>query len=159
MGATWDVCSISQEFLDQHNLMSAALHSLLSSAGLFKAECDNFSHIVSNSNGNGYQALYQIVRIFHPVLGQSTAQPAHSLQKKTKSFDEHVANYIDYFQSELCSGLHYSSSEQIILIISRLHPVWRDVIKRKYTQIMPQNGPVTAIPAECQIAMLSVTLT
>jgi hypothetical protein len=37
--------------------------------------------------------------------------------------------------------------------------VWRDVLKHKYTQLVPQNGSVTAIPVECQIAMISVKLT
>jgi hypothetical protein len=159
MGVTWDVRSVSQEVMHRQDLMSAALHSLLSSVGLFKADCEDFSHLVSNSNRNGYEALYQIVRLVHPVLGQTTAQPAQPMQKKTQSFAEHVVNYIDYFQSELCSGRHYSPNEQLIFIVSRLHPVWRDVLKRKYTQLVPQNGTATDIPMECQIPMLSVTLT
>jgi hypothetical protein len=128
------------------DLMSAALHSLLLSTGFFKADCEDFSHLLSNSNDNGYEALYQIVRLVHTVLGQTTAQPAQPRQKKTQSFAEHVENYIDYFQSELCYGCHYSPNEQLILIGSRLHPVCRDVLKRKYTLLVPQNDTATDTP-------------
>jgi hypothetical protein len=139
--------------------MSAAIHSLLSSTGIFKGECKEFLHMVSNSEGNGYLALYQIVRLVHPVLGQTTAQPPQPHQKKAQPFAEHIANYLDYFQSELCSGRTYSTNEHVILILSRLHPTWRDALKLKYTMLVPQNGAIPPIPMKYQLAMLSVTLT
>jgi hypothetical protein len=32
-------------------------------------------------------------------------------------------------------------------------------MKRKYLQMVPQNGAIGTIPIECHLAMLSVTLT
>jgi hypothetical protein len=104
MGEGWSPSTIRQIVYDRCNLMSAAIHSLLSSTGIFKGECEEFGHMVSNSEGNGYLTLYQIVRLVHPVLGQTSAQPPQPQQKKVQPFYEHIANYLDYFQSELCSG-------------------------------------------------------
>jgi hypothetical protein len=138
--------------------MSTVLHSLLSCTGIFKGDCEE-RHLISNSKGNGYLTLYQIVHMTHPVLGQTTAQPVHPLHTtKTQPFSEHVAHYLDYFQSEECSGCLYSLNERIVLIISRLHPDWRTTMKKKYTNIILQNGVIPSIPLECHLDMLIATL-
>jgi hypothetical protein len=128
----WSPSTIRQIVYDRCDLMSAAIHSLLSSTGIFKGECEEFGHMVSNREGNGYLALYHIVRLFHPVLGQTSAQPPQPQQKKAQPFAEHIANYLEYFQLELCSGRTYSTNERVILVLSRLHPTWRDALKQKY---------------------------
>jgi hypothetical protein len=78
--------------------------------------------MASNSEGKGYLALYQIVRLVHPVLGQTTAQPAQPQQKKAQPFAEHIVNYLDYFQLELCSSRTYSTNERVILIFEPSPP-------------------------------------
>jgi hypothetical protein len=159
MGDTWSPSTITQTVYDRCDLMPAVIHSLLSSTGIFKGEFEEFGQMVSNSEGNGYLALYQIIRLFHPVVGQTATQPPQPQQKKAQPFAEHIINYLEYFQSELCSSRTYSTNERVILILSRLHPTWRDAIKRKYTTLVPQNGAIPPIPMECQLAMMSVTLT
>jgi hypothetical protein len=85
---------------------------------MFSGECTEFSHLITNRQGNGYLALYQIVRLVHPLLGQTTTQPQ---QKRSQPFSEHVSNYLNYIQREACSGRLYSLKERVMLIISRLH--------------------------------------
>jgi hypothetical protein len=82
MGEGWSPSTIRQIVYDRYDLMSAAIHSLLSSTGIFKGECEKFGHMVSNSEGNGYLALYQIVRLVHPVLGQTSTQPPQPNRRK-----------------------------------------------------------------------------
>jgi hypothetical protein len=159
MGLTWNIISLSHTVLERQDYMSAAITSILSSPGIFKGECEDFNHLVTNSQGNRYSALFQIVRLGHPVLGQTTAQPAQPMQKEGQPFAAHIVNYLDHFQSELCSGRVYSPNERILLIISRLNDTWRDTMKRKYTLLVPQNGPIPLIPMECQLEMLTVTFT
>jgi hypothetical protein len=57
------------------------------------------------------------------------------------------------------AGRDYSINEQVILIISRLGPTYRDSMKRKFTQLVPQNGLDSHIPLECTLTMLILTLT
>jgi hypothetical protein len=159
MGLTWNSVSLFHTVLERQDDMSAAITSILSSPGIFKGECEDFNHLVTNSQGNGYSAMFQIFRLVHPVLGQTTAQPAQLMQKKGQPFAAHIVNYLDYFQSELCSGHVYSPNERILLIISRLNDTWRDTVKRKYTLLVPRNGPIPLVPMECQLEMLSVTFT
>jgi hypothetical protein len=102
-------------------------------------------------------ALYQIIHIVHIVLGQTTDQPSQPHQKKAQPFAQHIVNYIDYFQSELYSGRGYSTNERVIT--SWLHPMWRNTLKHKYTTLVPHNGTISPIPMECQLEMMSVTLT
>jgi hypothetical protein len=58
--------------MDRKELMVAVLHGLLSATGMFHGDCKEYTHLISHSQGNGYLALYQIVRITHPLLGQVT---------------------------------------------------------------------------------------
>jgi hypothetical protein len=53
MGATLSTLSISQDAFDRDDLISAPIHSLLSSTDIFIGECAEFAHLVSNNNGNG----------------------------------------------------------------------------------------------------------
>jgi hypothetical protein len=158
---TWSPSTITQMVYDRCDIMSAAIHSLLSITGIFKGEYEEFGHMVSNSEGNGYLALYQIVRLVHPVIGQTSAHTPQPQQKKAQPFVEHIVNYLDYFQSELCSGHTYSTNGSVIMILIHIHihPTRCDAMKRKYTTIVPHNGTIPPIPMECQLAMLSVTLT
>jgi hypothetical protein len=75
------------------------------------------------------------------------------------TFFERVLNYLGYFQTEACSGHHYSLNERVILVISRLHLQWRDAMKSRYTQRVPQYGTHPQVPLDCSLEMLSVTLT
>jgi hypothetical protein len=86
----------------------------------------------------------------HPLIGQVTTQPPQPAQRKNQSFSEHVTNYIGYFQSESCSGRKYSMNERVVLILSRLHPTWRDTMQRKYKQLVPQGGSSLTVPLECR---------
>jgi hypothetical protein len=94
--------------MDRQGLMSAAFHALLSSQDIFKGDCTTFVHMISNTECDGYLALYQLVRRVHPSFGQATAQPQQPIHNPTQDFAEHIANYRDYFQSEECSGRFYS---------------------------------------------------
>jgi hypothetical protein len=104
MGSKWYIAHLDQTILDKRDIMPAAVNTLLSSKGIFKGKCDNFTRIVINSSGDGYSALYNIVCMVHSLLGQVTTQPPQPSQRKAQSFSEHVTNYIGYFQSESCSG-------------------------------------------------------
>jgi hypothetical protein len=114
--------------------------------------------LVSCTDGDGYLALFQLVRMVHPALGQATAQREQPSQLRSQSFEAHISRFMDYYQSEECSGRFYSENEKVISIISRLHPTWRDTIKRKYSNMVPQCGTVSTIPSECSIPLLCVTL-
>jgi hypothetical protein len=159
MGEVCPPSTIRQTVYDRCNLISAAIHSLLSSTGIFKWGMRRFwTH--------GFQQRRKripgTIPDFPPCSSRSwsdhspaTPTPA----EESPSIAEHIANYLEYFQSELCSGHTYSTNEHVILILSRLHPTWRDALKRKYTTLVPQNGAIPPIPMECQLAMLIVTLT
>jgi hypothetical protein len=159
MGSTYCLAHLYQTILDKRDIMSAALNTLLSSKGIFKGECEYFTHIVINSSGDGYSALYNIVRMVHPLLGQVTTQPPQPSQRKTQSFSEHVTNYIGYFQSKYCSGRRYTMNERVVLILSQLHPIWRDTMQRKYKQLVRQGSSSLTVPLECRQEMIGVTLT
>jgi hypothetical protein len=159
MGTTWSLAFLDQAVMDREDSMSAALHGLLSAHEIIIGDCKELTHMITNSGGNGYLALYQIARLAHPLLGQVTAQKEQPQHRKSQSFAEHISYYLDYFQSEACSGRHYILNERVLLIPGRLHPTWRDVMKKKYMQLVPQNGIIPPIPLECHLEMLGVTLT
>jgi hypothetical protein len=103
-------------------------------------------------------ALHQIMRLAHPLLGQVTTQKEHPQQCKIQPFSEHISHCIDYFQCEACYGHHYPLNEWVILIISRLHLIWRDATKKKYIHLVPRNGIIPPVPLEFHLEMISVTL-
>jgi hypothetical protein len=126
---------------------------------MFLGECKEFLNLIANSQGNGYLALYQIPHLAHPLLGQVTVHKEQPQHHKSQSFSEHISHYINYFQSETCPCRHYPLNERVILIISRLHITWRDVVKKKYIQLVPHNGIIPPVPLECTLEILSVNLT
>jgi hypothetical protein len=111
MGTTWTLTSLDQEIMDRKEHMSDALHGLLSATDMFLGDCKEYTHLISNSQSNGYLALFQIVRLTHPILGQVAAQKEQPQQRKRQPFSEHVSHYLDYFQSEACSGSYYPLNE------------------------------------------------
>jgi hypothetical protein len=144
--------SLDQFMMDRKDLMLSALHGLLSATDMFHGDCKEYTHLISNSQGNRYLALYQITRLAHPLLGQVTAQNEQPQHCKSQPFSEHISHYIDYFQSEARSGCQYPLKKQVILIISRLHLTWRDATKKKYNPLVSQNG----ITPPCTPRMLTI---
>jgi hypothetical protein len=74
MGETWSLAHLTQTVLNREGLVSVALRALLSSNDIFKWECTAFTHMISNTDGDNHLALFQLVRMVHPALGQATAQ-------------------------------------------------------------------------------------
>jgi hypothetical protein len=158
MGTTWSLDCLSSAVMDRVGVMSAALHALLSRNDIFKGACTAFAHTVSCTDGDGYLALFQLVRMVHPALVQATAQQEQPSQSRSQPFAAHICRFIDYYQSEECSGRFYTDNEKVISIISRLHPTWRNALKRKYLTLVPQCGATPKVPSECSIHLLCVTL-
>jgi hypothetical protein len=159
MGTMWSLAFLDQAVMDRADSMSAALHVLFSAHTMFLGDCTELTHMITDSGGNGYLALYQSARLAHPLLGQVTAQKEQPQHRKSQSFAEHISYYLDYFQSEACSSQHCPLNERVLLILGRLHPTWRNVMKKKYMQLVPHNGIIPPIPLECHLEMLGVTLT
>jgi hypothetical protein len=122
MGVTWSLACLTQTVMDRVGLVSADLHALLSQDDIFKGSCTALAHLVSCTDGDGYLALFQLVSMVHPALGQATAQRKQPSQLRSKSFAAHISRFMDYYQSEECCGRFYSENEKVISIISRLHP-------------------------------------
>jgi hypothetical protein len=69
------------------------------------------------------------VCLVHPILGHTTAQSQQPHQKRHQCFSEHISAYLDYFQTEACSGRTYTTNERVLHIINRLHLTWRIATK------------------------------
>jgi hypothetical protein len=50
-------------------------------------------------------------------------------------------------------------NERVVLVLSRLHPFWRDTMQRKYKQLVSQGGSSLTVRLECRQEMIGVTLT
>jgi hypothetical protein len=97
MGTAWSLTSLDQEIMAKKELMSTALHGLLSATDMFLGDCKEYTHLISNSQINGYLALFQIRRLAHPLMGQVTGQKEQPQQRKSQPFSEHISHDLDYF--------------------------------------------------------------
>jgi hypothetical protein len=88
MGEGWSPSTILHIVYDRCDLMSATIHSLLSSIGIFKGECEEFGHMVSNSEGNGYLALYRLSALFTLF----SVKPQHSPLNPNRRKINHLLN-------------------------------------------------------------------
>jgi hypothetical protein len=158
MGVTWSLFCLTPTVMGRIGLMSATLHALLSREDIFKVPCTALTHLVSCIDGDGYLTLFQLVRMVHPAIGQATTQREQPSQLRSQPFAAHISRFIDYFQSEECSGRFYWENEKVISIISRLHSTWCDAMKLKYINMVPQCGTISSIPSGCSILLLYVTL-
>jgi hypothetical protein len=82
MGTEWDIAYPNQIILDREEVMSSAIHCLFSAPAMLTGQCSEFANLISNSQGNGCLTLYQIVRLVHPLLGQTMTKPQHPQQKR-----------------------------------------------------------------------------
>jgi hypothetical protein len=80
---------------------------MLSATDMFLGAYKEYTDLISNSQSNGYLVLFQIVCLAHPLLGQFTAQKEQPQQHNIQPFSELISHYLDYFQSEACSGRYY----------------------------------------------------
>ena len=159
MGASWDAKYVDPAIMDpaRRELMSGNLHLFLSHKDLFTGECESY-HMLSATTKDGYELLYQIVRMVHPSLGNAPVQPPQPKHQRNEPWMAYVVRCMQYFQSEIAKGRNYPPNDQMLIIMENIHPIWKDTMKRRYAKLVDQDNIPAKLPSECQLSSIAVTL-
>ena len=100
MGSKWVDKIIPKTIKSNCRLMSSALHCLLNMKGFIPDSLPELKDAILPAAGNGYRALYNILRLFHPKLKDTDYQINISKQKQGELFRTFINRFRRYFIRE-----------------------------------------------------------
>jgi hypothetical protein len=110
---------------------------LLSNPCMFP--CDTFGNTmrdtITNSNGDGYAALHNSMRSFHPSLIEKAVDPITPYQGNSVSIMAHVRNMAKFLEKEQLRCRSYTQYESLMMAIESLHGSFKERLKSKYELI------------------------
>jgi hypothetical protein len=111
------------------------------------------------SDGDGYEALYNILRFVHPTLTDERVEAKIPTQGVSDSFASHVKNIRQTIENEAICGRVYSRYEGLQLVLRTLHPKCESSLRHKSeTTFEIHHDHANDIPFELQMSNLGKTL-
>ena len=111
---------------------------------------------VDTADGDGYQALYNIICRHHPNTSVSNmVQTSCPRQGASDSFPAHVCNVQLYVAAENSRGRRYSEKEEVALVMSTLHAKYKEALMHKVRIFLTTEEP---LPYELHLPTMAPTL-
>jgi hypothetical protein len=111
------------------------------------------------SEGDGYEALCNILRLLHPKLTNTKVERKIPCQGILDNFAHHIKNVQSTIENEAIRGRVYTRCEVLELVLRTLQPKYESAIRHK-TEIAFENDQdqVNNIPFELHMSNLGETL-
>ena len=128
-GCWWT--SLPQSVRNQQAFMGNLLYSLLIKPDTFPANSRELEAVESSSANQGYHAIYNVLRLHHPILHSvySTANqiPQH---RRTETFGLYLRRLQEFLARERLATRTYTESETLDLAVRNLSAEWRNDFRR-----------------------------
>ena len=151
MGRWWD------SFYDHHakkEKMSALIHWALRQNCM---ELESAKDTVSIANGDGYQALHNMMRPYHPVL-QDRRKPKNTpRQKRNESFGSYLLRFREFLISEASLLRRYEEEEALDMSVANLRAEYRKSFAPLMAQAKRDRQSDGSLPFRLQIQNLATT--
>jgi hypothetical protein len=139
--------------------MSNYIYKLLVIDGVLPRANDELRDIVMASDGDGYEALYNILRFVHPKFTDTKVETKIPCQGISDTFAHHVKNIRNTIENEAIRGRVYSRYEGLELVIGTLHPKYEAALGHKTEMAFDvTHDQVNNIPFELKMSNLGKTL-
>jgi hypothetical protein len=122
MGSYWQKKVVGLTVHGRRATMSNFIYKLLMIDGGLPRNNDELRDIVMESNGDGYEALSNILRFVHPALTEERVEVKVPTQGVFDSFASHIKNSRQIIGNEAIRGRIYSRYEGLQLVLGTLHP-------------------------------------
>jgi hypothetical protein len=139
--------------------MSNYIYKLLMIDGVLPHANEELRDIVMASDGDGYKALYNILRCVHPNLTAKKVETKIPCQGISDTFAHHVKNIRSTIENEAIRGRIYTRYKGRELVLGILHPKYEAALPHN-TEMAFENShdQVNNIPFELQMSNLGKTL-
>jgi hypothetical protein len=159
MGNLWQKKYIGLTVHGQRPTMSNYIYKLLMIDGVLPRANDKLRDIVMASDGDGYEALYNILRFIQPNLTDTKVETKIPCQGISDTFAHHVKNIRNTIENEVIRGRVYSRCECLELVFETLHPKYEAALRHKTEMAFDvTHDQVNNIPFELQMSNLGKTL-
>ena len=111
---------------------------------------------VDTADGDGYQALYNLICRHHPNTSVSNmVQTSCPRQGPNDYFALHVSNVQLYVAAENSRGRQYTDKEEVAMVMATLHPKFKDALMAKVRVYLTTTE---ALPYELHLTTMAPTL-
>ena len=128
-GAWWVL--LPQSVRNQESFMAHLIYSVLVRPDTFPANSREIEAVEGSSANMGYNAIYNLLRLHHPVLHSvfSTANeiPRH---RRNESFSLYLRRLQEFIVRERLATRTYTESEALDLAVRNLSAEWRNEFRR-----------------------------
>ena len=123
-GAWWDFLPASVR--DKESCMGHLIYTLLIRPEAFPSNSREAAAVQSSNANKGYNVLYDILRLHHPVL-HSFMSMANEIprQKRIEPFSLYIRRLQEFFAREKLAHRLYSESEALDLTVRNLSTEWK----------------------------------
>ena len=139
MGEIWDNNVVPKKVKQNKRKISQALHRLLYSKDFIPDKFKEIWDAMTPAAGNGYRALYNIQRLYHPKLKIIDYSKELPKQKSQESIGALVNRYCSYFMRESQRGRLYTAREKAELLMQNTLPRYSKTILRRYNNHFKNN--------------------
>jgi hypothetical protein len=123
LGRYWSKKFLGETIHGRQRTMESHIHKLLLTDGMLSKDSDEeYRDIVKASSGNGYAALYNILRSHHPRLTDKKVETKIPAQSIGTRFGHPVRDVQDHLFREETRGRIYSKYKAPQLVLNTLHP-------------------------------------
>jgi hypothetical protein len=160
MGTPWSKKLMGATIHGRRSTMESHLYKVLLSDGLFPTECrEEYLDIVKAARGDGYAALHNILRMYHPRLTEQIVEVKYMSQTVSMRFGEHVKLVQQYIDREDMRGRTYTQYEGLQLVLRTLHVNYRVALtKRVADEFGVAHDRVSTIPFTVRMSQRGISL-
>jgi hypothetical protein len=159
MGNLWQKKFVGLTVRGRRTTMSNYIYKLTMIDGVLPLANGELRDIVMASDGDGYEAVYNILRIVHPKLTDTKVEMKIPCQGISDTFAHHVKNIQSTIENEEIHGLVYTCYEGLEIVIGTLHPKFESALHHKTEMVFEnKHDQVNSIPFELQMSNLGKTL-
>ena len=137
--------------------MGSLFYSLLIKPETFPANSREIEAVASSIANNGYNAIYNVLRLHHPLLHSfhSTANviPTH---RRTETFGLYLRRLQDFLARERLATRTYSESEALDLAVRNVSLEWRAEFRR-LVERDKRTGAGGSLPFKLALPQISTT--
>lgn len=154
-GCWWT--SLPQSVRNQQAFMGNLLYSLLIKPDTFPANSRELEAVESSSANQGYHAIYNVLRMHHPLLHSvySTANqiPQH---RRTETFGLYLRRLQEFIARERLATRTYTESEALDLAVRNLSTEWRSDFRR-LVERDKRSGQGGTLPFKLALPQIATT--
>lgn len=155
MGNKWVKSLIGTKKHAERVEMSQGIYKLLRQEEMFPKGSEELRYIVATAKGDGYLALHNILRTFHPKLLRREIETVIPRHRCGQLFGAFVREVSEFVEREKLRSRSYSLREQTYLVYENLQSQYRIAFDVRMRAQLPHGA--STVPFDLELPCLATT--